>query len=630
MPDTPSRKIKIACPSCGQKLDVTDLPSFSFVDCPACSFRLIVPKWFGNYLLEAPEGSGGMAVVYRALDIALDREVAIKVFRPELGSMGVSPDLFLHEARIAATINHPAVVPIYSCGEQDGSAYIVMEYMGGGTLESRLGKAGGRLPVMETCRWIRDVCEGLDAAGEQGIVHHDVKPANLLLDLDSNVKITDFGLSRAVSGKSAAFLDPSKMWLSPHYVSPEKVRTGEEGPAGDVYSLGATFYHLLSGQTPFRADDMRELVDMRLQCDPVPPDRIRPDITPALSSLILDMMDRNPEARPNYRQIVTRINEALAAIMRPAAPPSASGAPFAEPAAQKKSPRKVFSLPANRASSRRRIRSSHLVLLLILFFLMCSLCFLVFLPRFADRRALLDAAPALKFLYGDLPPESFPFLTEDFYDSPVMDADFAFSDAESPLDARYAAAWVSGVCRLLDDVPDAVPSVADMGSRLRSAASLAGTQLPPADAYCLAVLSRLDPNRPDVYFSPEQRFRVLLGRLVRSLYDFEPTPGENGCVPDRILSQFGELRKAFQALPEDSWLAKLYGSRLRLWESALSGDDVPSAGLEPLFVRLRSGAGRERSSHAGQQSGGGFSRPGATISDSPFGIPSSAMQSSAD
>ena len=135
------RKIKIACPGCGQKLDVTEMPPFSHVNCPSCSFELIVPKWFSNYLLEAPEGAGGMAVVYRALDLALDREVAIKIFDPGLTARGVSPDLFLHEARIAATINHPAVVPIYSCGECDGSAYIVMQYMGGGTLESRLRKA---------------------------------------------------------------------------------------------------------------------------------------------------------------------------------------------------------------------------------------------------------------------------------------------------------------------------------------------------------------------------------------------------------------------------------------------------------------------------------------------------------
>ena len=103
-----------------------------------------------------------------------------------------------------------------------------MQYMGGGTLERRLKQAKGRLPIMETCRWVRDVCEGLGAARELGIVHHDVKPANMLLDLDSNAKISDFGLAQAVSGKSASvFLDSSKMWLSPHYVSTEKVLSGE-------------------------------------------------------------------------------------------------------------------------------------------------------------------------------------------------------------------------------------------------------------------------------------------------------------------------------------------------------------------------------------------------------------------
>ena len=614
MPDTPSRKIKIACPSCGQKLDVTDLPSFSFVDCPSCSFNLIVPKWFGNYLLEAPEGSGGMAVVYRALDIALDREVAIKVFDPELASKGVSSDLFLHEARIAATINHPAVVPIYSCGEWDGSAYIVMQYMGGGTLESRLLKANGRLPVMETCRWIRDVCEGLDAAREHGVVHHDVKPANILLDLDSNAKVSDFGLAQVVSGRSAsAFLDPSKMWLSPQYVSPEKVLTGEEGPEGDVYSLGASFYHLLAGEPPFRSDDMQELVRMRTERDPIPPDLVRPDITPALSSVILDMMNRDPAARPSYKQVVVRINDALRAIMRPA-----QSASPAEPSPAPQTPRhKIFSVPAGRIDPAKKhsFRASHVTLLLILLFLMCGLCFLVFLPRFVDQRALLDAAPALKALYGDLPAESFPFLNDTFYDSPMLDAELAFADFDASLESRYAAAWVSGVCRLLDAEPSAVASVADMGDHLRSAASLAGTTPPAADMYCLAVLSRLDPNPPDVYFSAEQQVRVLLGRLVRSLYDLDPDSLDNGRVPDRVLSQFGTLRSAFLSLPEGSWLAKLYGPRLNDWHTALSGDPASAGELEPVFRRL--------SGKIGPVKRPGNILPGTTGTvDSPFGVPS--------
>lgn len=617
MAEQTPRRIKIACPGCGQKLDVSEMPPFSRVNCPACSFEVIVPKWFNNYLLEAPEGTGGMAVVYRALDIALDREVAIKIFNSDLAERGVSSDLFLHEARIAATINHPAVVPIYSCGAWDGSTYIVMQYMGGGTLESRLRKAKGRLPVMETCRWIRDVCEGLDAARELGIVHHDVKPANILLDLDSNAKISDFGLSQAVSGKSAsAFLDPSKMWLSPQYVSPEKVLNGEEGPEGDVYSLGASFYHLLAGELPFQADDTRELVNMRTVRDPVSPDIVRPDITPALSSVILDMMNRDPAARPSYKQIVVRINDALRAIMRPAQPVSAEK-PSSAPDAPR---RKVLNVPAGRLdpSKKHSFRTSHVTLLLILLFLMSGLCLLVFLPRFTDQRALLDAAPVLKALYGDLPAESFPFLTDSFYDSPMFDAELAFSDYDYPLDARCVAAWISGVCQLLDAAPSAVVSVADMSDHLRSAASLAGTQLPRADAYCLAVLSRLDPNQPDVYFSAEQQVRVLLGRLVRSLYDLDPGSLENGRVPDRILSQFGALHAAFKALPADSWLAKLYGPRLPDWQAALSGDSAPSPDLEPIFSRLTSGAsGRSKQNPRDDVS------PGSSgTSTSPFGVSS--------
>ena len=614
MAEQTPRRIKIACPGCGQKLDVSEMPSFARVNCPACSFELIVPKWFNNYLLEAPEGKGGMATVYRALDIALDREVAIKVFDPELASKGVSPDLFLHEARIAATINHPAVVPIYSCGECDGSAYIVMQYMGGGTLESRLRKAKGRLPIMETCRWIRDVCEGLDAARELGVVHHDVKPANILLDLDSNAKVSDFGLAQVVSGNSAsAFLDPAKMWLSPQYVSPEKVLTGEEGPEGDVYSLGASFYHLLAGEPPFRSDDTQELVDMRTQRDPVPPELVRPDITPALSSVILDMMNRDPAARPSYKQIVTRINDALRAIMRPAAPVSpAESAPAPQPPA-----RKVFSVPAGRVDPAKKhsFRASHVTLLLILLFLMCGLCFLVFLPRFVDQRALLDAAPSLKAIYGDLPAESFPFLSGSFYDSPMFDAELAFSDIDSPLEARYAAAWVSGICQLLDAAPTAVDAAADMGDHLRSVASLAGTRPPAADAYCLAVLSRLDSNPPDVYFSAEQQVRVLLGRLVRSLYDLDPETIETRRIPDRILSQFGALRTAFRSLPEGSWLEKLFGPRLPDWQAALSGDSVPSEDLEPVFRRLPGVPSPAK------RPGNILPGPSETI-DAPFGIPS--------
>ena len=616
MAEQTPRRIKIACPGCGQKLDVSEMPSFSHVNCPVCSFDLIVPKWFNNYLLESPEGKGGMAIVYRALDIALDREVAIKIFNRDLAAQGVSPDLFLHEARIAATINHPAVVPIYSCGKWNSSTYIVMQYMGKGTLESRLHKTKGRLPVMETCRWIRDVCEGLDAARELGIIHHDIKPGNILLDLDSNAKISDFGLSQVVSGKSAStFLDPTKMWVSPQYVSPEKVLTGREGPEGDIYSLGASFYHLLAGEPPFRADNVQDLINMRTQNSPVPPDRIRPDITPALSSVILDMMDRDPAARPSYKQIVTRINDALRAIMRPAQSTSTEA-----PSPVPQIPRhKIFNVPIGRIdpSKKYSFRTSRIALLLILLFLMSCLCFLVFLPRIVDQRSLLDAAPALKGLYGDLPAENFPFLNDSFYESPSFNAELAFADYDFSFETRYAAAWVAAVCQMLDAAPSAAASAADMGDHLRSAASLAKKQLPRADAYTLAVLSRLDPNPPEVYFSAEQQVRVLLGRLIRSLYDLDPNSLENGRVPDRILNQLSALRTAFQSLPDGSWLAKLFGPRLSDWQAALSGNSGSSDDLEPLFRRL---SGK----YAPEKRPGNVLPGSSETVDAPFGVPSRA------
>ena len=329
------------------------------------------------------------------------------------------------------------------------------------------------------------------------------------------------------------------------------------------------------------------------------------------------MMNRDPAARPTYARIAARINDAVRAIMRPAAP-VANVAPPEHPDSPKNA-RKVFSVPADRTGQPRHFfRSSHLTLLLILFFLMCGLCFLVFLPRFVDKRALLDAAPSLKAIYGDLPPESFPFMTRDFYESPLIDAELAFSDSGYTFETRCAAAWVSGICQLLDDVPSAVTSIADMGAHLRSAASLAGTQVPPADAFCLGVLSRPDMEPPNVYFSPEQHVRVLLGRLIRSLYDLDSL--ENGRVPDRILTRFGEVRNAFRALPENSWLVKLYGPRLHDWESMLSGEAVPSVDLEPLFLRLRSGA---------KKGGSQNDRPGSgsTISASPFGVESPLLPS---
>ena len=305
--------LKISCHSCGQKLDLTNFPAFSRVACPQCGTELIVPKWFDNYLLEEAGGEGGMATVYRALDLALDREVAIKVLNSDLGSKQEVSELFLHEARTAATINHHAVVPIYTCGIHEGQTYIVMQFMSGGSLEDLLEKNSDPLPIAHVVSWMRDTAMGLQNACEHGIIHHDIKPANIMLDQEGKAKICDFGISQVVSGKkedSTAKLTDS--WVSPHYVSPEKLVNGKEDFRGDIYSLGATFYHLITGNTPFAENDLDELFRTKVNNDPMAPMHHRKDIPESISNLILAMMDRDPEKRPTYGAIIGALDKYLA------------------------------------------------------------------------------------------------------------------------------------------------------------------------------------------------------------------------------------------------------------------------------------------------------------------------------
>ena len=302
----PARQIKIFCHKCQQKLDVTGLMPFAHIQCPACGTDLIIPKWFDSYLLEEPCGRGGMAWVYRALDIALDREVAVKILDRNSSD---GTDAFLNEARTAATINHASVIPIYTCGIFENQAYIVMQFMNGGSLEQKLQqKKGASLPVDEVIQWIHDAAEGLEYASRHGIIHHDVKPGNIMLDADGNAKIGDFGIACRQQSDDKQDRD---FYGSPLYISPEKVATGKEDGSGDIYSLGATFYHLLTGIPPFQHENLEELLWSRVKQNPVAPHILRTGISPLISSLIMRMMNHNPELRPGYEEIIRNLNAVL-------------------------------------------------------------------------------------------------------------------------------------------------------------------------------------------------------------------------------------------------------------------------------------------------------------------------------
>jgi len=308
---TQDRNLKIFCYNCEQKLDLSDMEPFSKIECPSCGSHIIVPRWFDNYLLEETCGEGGMAKVYRGLDLALDREIAIKILNADIAGEAERSKLFLHEARTAATLNHYALLPIYTCGQFEGQPYIVMQFMPGGSLDKEIDNLDEDeyLPINKSIKWLLDATEGLDNARRHGIVHHDIKPGNFMLDSEGDLKVGDFGISQALhDSRSEEIAELTKLWASPDYVSPEKISTGKETYLGDIYSLGATFYHVLSGHTPFDYDTVDELLKAKTVKDPLHIKKFREELPDELADLIMSMMSRTPEARPIYRDIIAELN----------------------------------------------------------------------------------------------------------------------------------------------------------------------------------------------------------------------------------------------------------------------------------------------------------------------------------
>ena len=206
---------------------------------------------FAGYRLDGLAGRGGMGVVYRATDPALERTVAIKVMAPWLIEDEAAHRRFVRESRLAASIQHPNVIPIHAAGEHEGRAYIVMRFVEGSDLRALIRREGG-LPPERAARIVAQVAAGLDAAHRAGLVHRDVKPANVLLDGDDHAYLTDFGLTRGDWSTSGPQPTESGVFVgTSDYVAPEQIRGGAVDARADIYSLGAVLYHALTGEAPF-------------------------------------------------------------------------------------------------------------------------------------------------------------------------------------------------------------------------------------------------------------------------------------------------------------------------------------------------------------------------------------------
>jgi len=244
----------------------------------------------GRYRLDSRVDAGGMATVYRATDDVLGREVAVKVMHPALAADDSFSERFRHEARNAARLSHPNVCPVYDYGESGNDLFIVMEHVDGTTLRVLLERFGRLDP--DTARHVaRGVAAALDHAHGKGIVHRDVKPENILLTPDGQVKVVDFGIAKAL-GPRAANLTTDRPIGTVAYVAPEQITSTDVDGRADVYALGATTYEMLTGRPPFTGDSPQAVAAARMQQTP-----LNPQISSLIDGAVIKATSADPKGR---------------------------------------------------------------------------------------------------------------------------------------------------------------------------------------------------------------------------------------------------------------------------------------------------------------------------------------------
>ena len=248
----------------------------------------------GRYVLSEVLGTGGMATVWRATDEVLGREVAVKVLSPQYAADPGFIARFEREARHAAQLSHPRLVTVFDCDIDNGTAFIVMELVAGGTLRQVLDDAG-HLPPGQAAGIAAAVCEALDVAHAAGLVHRDIKPANIAVSGDE-VKVLDFGIARADGSADGT---PTLGALGTvAYLSPEQASGGLAGPQSDLYSLGCVLFEMLTGEPPFTADSPVGLAYRHVHDDPGPPSARQPEVPARLDEITTRLLAKDPAARP--------------------------------------------------------------------------------------------------------------------------------------------------------------------------------------------------------------------------------------------------------------------------------------------------------------------------------------------
>ena len=280
-----------------------------------------------RYELQELIGGGGMADVYKAQDKLLDRAVAVKILHQQYANDAEFVEKFRREATAAAKLAHPNIVNIYDVGEDGGSQYIVMEYVSGPTLKEVIQQKGCLEPI-EAVRIAKEIASALESAHRNNLVHCDIKPHNILVMPDGHIKVTDFGIARAVSASTMTY--SGSVMGSVHYFSPEQAKGTVITTKSDVYSLGVVLYEMLTGQLPFNGETSVSIALKHLQEEPVPIRQLNPSIPPVLEAIVQKAMSKDPADRPSSTELYADLNQAKAMLAdRGTSQEAVSNDPFA-------------------------------------------------------------------------------------------------------------------------------------------------------------------------------------------------------------------------------------------------------------------------------------------------------------
>src|SRR5271154_4631292 len=250
----------------------------------------------GRYELRNQIARGGTAQVYLARDLLLDRPVALKVLIPELSADHSFVERFRREAQAAANLSHPNIVPVFDWGESERTYFIVMEYVDGEPLSSIIRTQAPLSPI-QAASIATDIAKALSYAHRHGVVHRDVKPGNVLITADGQVKVTDFGIARAIGGSEDQVTQTGLVMGTATYFSPEQAQGLEVDGRSDVYSLGVVLYEMTTGKPPFTGDTPVALAYQHVREQPIAPRVVNPEMPAALEAIILQAMAKLPAER---------------------------------------------------------------------------------------------------------------------------------------------------------------------------------------------------------------------------------------------------------------------------------------------------------------------------------------------